>query len=173
MLTLEELKISYNRTPFIRTMFIRTANYPDRLGPSGKFVENCTKLGCLEITGYKIQYSRVLWLLELQIRRGRKIQTQAHTVNSNSRTSNCQCSLFSKKNPIIRNFCLSGRLAVQINPDKWSSSVHKIFNVFCGHPLLIAMFRRALKKNDNILFPFTVYKSQVRVIAQSETGLGD
>jgi len=27
------------------------AGYPDRLGPSGKFVENSTKLSCLEITG--------------------------------------------------------------------------------------------------------------------------
>ena len=38
--------------------------YPDRLGPSRKFVENSTKLTCLEITGYRIKYSTVLWLLE-------------------------------------------------------------------------------------------------------------
>ena len=44
--------------------------YPDRLGPSGKFVENSTKLTCLEITGYRIKCSPVLWLLELQIRLG-------------------------------------------------------------------------------------------------------
>ena len=49
------------------------AGYPDRLGPSGKFVENSTKLTYLEITGYWIKYSAVLWLLELQIRRGRKV----------------------------------------------------------------------------------------------------
>jgi hypothetical protein len=49
------------------------AGYPDRLGRSGKFVENPTKLTCLEITGYRIKYSTVLWLLELQIRRGRKV----------------------------------------------------------------------------------------------------
>jgi hypothetical protein len=30
------------------------AGYPDRPGPSGKFVENSTKLTCLEITGYRI-----------------------------------------------------------------------------------------------------------------------
>jgi hypothetical protein len=42
----------------------------DWLGPSGKFVENSTKLTCLEITGYRIQYSTMLWLLELKIRRG-------------------------------------------------------------------------------------------------------
>jgi len=45
-----------------------------------------------------------------------------HTVNSNSRTSNCQCSLFSKQNPIIRIFYISGWLAVPIKPDKWSSA---------------------------------------------------
>jgi hypothetical protein len=52
---------------------IRIAIYPDRLGPSGKFVENFTKLTCLEITGYRIKYNAVLWLLELQIRRGRNV----------------------------------------------------------------------------------------------------
>jgi len=48
-------------------LVIRTANYPDRLGPSGKFVENSTKLTCLEITGYRIKCSRVLWFLEIQV----------------------------------------------------------------------------------------------------------
>jgi len=61
------------RTPLIRTVVIRTSNYPDRLGPSGKFVENSTELTCPEITGYRIKYSTVLWLLELQIRHGRKV----------------------------------------------------------------------------------------------------
>ena len=46
--------------------------YPDRLGPSGKFVEHYTKLICLQITGYQIKYSTMLWLLELQIRRCRE-----------------------------------------------------------------------------------------------------
>jgi hypothetical protein len=49
------------------------AGYPDPLGPWGKFVGNPTKLTCHEITGYPIKYSTVLWLLELQIRRGRKV----------------------------------------------------------------------------------------------------
>ena len=44
------------------------AGYPDRFGPSGKFVENYIKLTCLEITGYRIKYSTMLWLPELQIR---------------------------------------------------------------------------------------------------------
>ena len=54
-------------------LVIWIANYPERLGPLGKFVENSTKLICLGITGYRIRYSTVLWLLELQIRRGKKI----------------------------------------------------------------------------------------------------
>jgi len=37
------------------------------------FFENSTKLTCLEITGYQIKYNTVLWLLELQIRSGRKV----------------------------------------------------------------------------------------------------
>ena len=70
------------------------ANYTGRLGPSGKFVENSTELTCLEITVFRIKYRTVLRLLELHIRRGRKVRTQVHTVNSNSRTSHCHCSLF-------------------------------------------------------------------------------
>ena len=62
----------YSRTPLIRSLAIRIANYPDRFGPSDKSVVNSTKLTCLEITGYQIKYSTVLWLLELQIWCGRK-----------------------------------------------------------------------------------------------------
>jgi len=40
-------EFKYIRTPLIRKLVIRTSNYPDRLGPSGKFVENSTKLTCL------------------------------------------------------------------------------------------------------------------------------
>ena len=65
----------------------------------------------------------MLWLVELQIRRGRKVETPVHTVNGNSRTANCQFNLFSKKHPIIRIFCISEWLAVPINPVKWSSAV--------------------------------------------------
>jgi len=34
---------------------------------------NSTKLSCLEITGYRIKYSTVFWLQELQIRCGWKV----------------------------------------------------------------------------------------------------
>ena len=37
--------------------------------------------------------------------------------------SNCQCSRFAKKNPIIRIFRIFGWLAFSINPDKWNSTV--------------------------------------------------
>jgi hypothetical protein len=63
----------YSRTPLIRTLVIRIANVPDRLGPSGTFVENSTKLTFLEITDHRIKCSTVLWLLELRMRRGRQI----------------------------------------------------------------------------------------------------
>jgi hypothetical protein len=63
----------YGRTPSFRTLVIRIVDYPNRFGPSDQFVENSTKQTCHEITGYRIKYSRVLWLLEFQIRRGRKL----------------------------------------------------------------------------------------------------
>ena len=118
------LDLQHNsRTPLIRTLVIRKSNNPDRLRPSGKFIENSTKLTCPEITGYRIKYSTAFWLLELQIRRGRNVYTQVHTVYSNSRTSNWQCILFSEKNLIIRIFWISGWLAAPINPGKCSSTV--------------------------------------------------
>ena len=64
---------NYSRYPLIRALVIRIANYPNRLGLSGKSVENSTKLTYLEITGYRFKYSTVLWFLELQIRCGRKV----------------------------------------------------------------------------------------------------
>jgi hypothetical protein len=90
-----------------------------------------------------------IWLLQLQIRRGREDQTQVYTVNSNSPTSNCQCSLFSKKNPIIRNFCISGWIAVPINPDKWSSTVLPLRNcqprrtIWTGHVRRVGISKRS------------------------------
>jgi hypothetical protein len=62
---------TYSRTPLIRTLVIRIANYPDQLGLSGKSDENSTKLTCIETAGYRIKYSTALWLVELQIWRGR------------------------------------------------------------------------------------------------------
>ena len=72
-----------------------------------------------------MKYSTLLWLLELQVKSSRKVFTQVHTVNSNSRTAICQCSLCSKKNPIIRIFCIAGCLSVPLNPVKWSSAVKR------------------------------------------------
>ena len=74
----------YSRTPLIWMLVIWIANYLDQLGPSAKFDENSTQLTFLEITGYWIKCSTVLWVLELQIRCGRKVLMQVHTVNSNS-----------------------------------------------------------------------------------------
>ena len=80
---------TYSWTSLIWTLFIRIVNFPGRLGLSGKSVENSTKLTYLEITVHRIKYSTVLWLIELQIRRGRTVQTPVCTVNSNSWKSNC------------------------------------------------------------------------------------
>jgi len=67
------LRYYYSIIPLIRKLVIPIANYPDRLSPLGKFFENSTKLTCSEITGYRIKYSIVLWLIELHVRRGRKV----------------------------------------------------------------------------------------------------
>jgi hypothetical protein len=99
-------------------MVVRITNYRDRPGPSGKLFHNST---ILEITGYRIKYSTVLWLLELQIRRGRKIQTQ-----SNFQTTNLVYCQY--KNPIIHIFCTSGWLAIPVNPNKWSYTVFHLTN---------------------------------------------
>ena len=48
-----------------RTLLNKDAVYPDRLGHLGIFDENSTQLTCLEITSYRVQYSTVFWLLEL------------------------------------------------------------------------------------------------------------
>jgi len=117
-LTRYQSQVQYSRTPLFRTLVIRIG-----WALTSKFFENSTKLTYLEVTGYRIRHSTVLWLLELQNRRGRKIQTQVQTVNSNSRTSNYQCGLFSKKNSIILIFCIAGEFAIPINPDKWSYTV--------------------------------------------------
>jgi hypothetical protein len=65
--------VEYSRNPLIQMLASRNANYPDRLGRSGKFVENFTKLTDLKISGYRIKYSAVLRFIELQIRRGRNV----------------------------------------------------------------------------------------------------
>jgi len=83
------------------------------------------KINCLDITTYRIKYSTVLWLLEMQISRRWKVQTQIRSVNSDSWTANWHFCLFSKKNSIILIFYPSGRLAVSINRGKWSTIVFK------------------------------------------------
>jgi len=50
LLKYHDLDWEYSRTTLIRTLVVRIASYPDRLGPLGKFVENCTKLTFQEIT---------------------------------------------------------------------------------------------------------------------------
>jgi len=108
-------KRMHSRTPLIRTLVIRIG-----LALRENLSRIQQKLTCLEITGFQIEYSTVLWLLVLPIRRGRKVQTQVRTVNSNSQISNFQCSIFSKKNPIIR---------ISTYPDGWPSHLIRIIGV--------------------------------------------
>jgi hypothetical protein len=68
--------VSTNTVPYLglsETPITRIACYADLLGPSGKCVQNSTELACLEIAGYRIKYSTVLWHLDLQIRRDRNL----------------------------------------------------------------------------------------------------
>ena len=69
----------------------------------------------------QVQYSVVDSTTSNQARS--KVLEAGNTVNNNSRISNCPCSLFSKKNPIIRIFCICGWLAIPFNPDKWRTTV--------------------------------------------------
>ena len=80
----------YSRTLLVRTLVVRIASCPIGVGTTGKFFVNSTKITCLQITGYRIQFSAVAWLLELYTWRCRNIFTQVLTVNINSRNSVCQ-----------------------------------------------------------------------------------
>jgi hypothetical protein len=53
--SIQAMEWIYGRTPIIRTLVIRIANYPLRFSPSGKSVEDSVKLTCLEIAGYRIK----------------------------------------------------------------------------------------------------------------------
>ena len=115
--------VHYTRTPFIRTPVFRIANYSDRLGLCGEFVKNSKNTNLLwncrlwDQVQHSIMASRI-W----NQARSESLHAGARC-NNNSWTSNCQISQFSEKNPIIRIFCVSGRLAVPINSDKWSSTM--------------------------------------------------
>lgn len=85
-----------SRTPLIHTLAFRIG-----LALRAKLfitLQNYLALKLLVIWSSKVQ---CYWLLELQIRCSQKVQTQAHTVKSNSWTIKCSCCLFSKKNPVI------------------------------------------------------------------------
>ena len=132
------------------------------------FTAHCRICWLFHRTRYRIKKSTVL-RLELQIKCVRKVLTQVHTVNSDSRTSNCQCSLFSKKNPIIRIFCISGWLAITINPDMWSANVFAscstYLRVYFGRTLLFAPERYDRWQN-----PWTRHiMSQIHTSSQAQT----
>ena len=122
-------KLKYSRTPLSGrwlsgSQIIRIANYPDHLRPSGRFDENLQNqfalklpviiLSTIQCYGFKNFKSGVAESFRRRF---------VHTVNCNRRTPICKCSLFSKKNLIIRIFCVSGWLAVSLNSDEWCSTV--------------------------------------------------
>jgi hypothetical protein len=128
------------------------AGYPERLDPSRKLVQSSIKLTFLEVTGYRFKYSTVLWRLELQIRRGQKFLTQVRTVNTKSQNSDCQCGIFSKKNPVILIFCIRDSSPSQFNPDKWSYTVLGFgHGRFLIHPLQSSARQRCKVAADNTL----------------------
>jgi len=65
--------LHHNTVELNHTLVIWITTYVDWLGTLSKFVQNSTIPTCLEITGYQIKYSIVLWLLELEIRNGQKV----------------------------------------------------------------------------------------------------
>ena len=113
----------YSRTPLIWKLVIRISNYPDRIGPSSKhFLTVIVYLLLLRNFPPFVKYVKKLYINVLFV--CKPIRSLKHSfADFFFSTSYCQCRPFSKKNPIIRIFCLSGWLAVPINPNKWSSTV--------------------------------------------------
>ena len=79
------------------------AGYPDRLGPSGKCVDNSAKITYLQITDH-VRYSVMASRTSNQAW-SKGSDTRAY-VNCNSPTSNCQCAIFSKKKSNDQDFLL-------------------------------------------------------------------
>jgi hypothetical protein len=124
---------NFDKVPKIKKMLLYEMKF---LVPNYSCVHNpwlgghCPQIPVLSVLnwicwtlGSWVSHCTVLWLLELQIRCLRKVWTRVRVVNRDSRTANFQCSLISKKNKIIRIFCISKWLAVPITPNKWSSTV--------------------------------------------------
>jgi hypothetical protein len=102
-------------------LVIQVANYPDWLGPLDKFVNNPTKLTCLEITGYQIKYSTVLWHLELQMRHGQNVQTQLHAVGAEIQVA--IVAYFQRKIQLSGFSAYPDGPVIPINLEKWGSTV--------------------------------------------------
>ena len=125
-------KIKYSGTPLIRTLVIRIANYPERLGPSDEHFLTVTVFayfcGLNDSPNCQIHipnYVLMLYLYVIYIYIYIYICSLKQPFVEYFSTSNCQRSLFSKKNQIIRIFCISGWLAVPINAKKGSSGVQR------------------------------------------------
>ena len=94
-----------SRTPLIRTLVIQIANianYPDRLGPSGKHFRAVTVLHFLSVKFFPICQKRARNCVLMFYLNVKKIFSLQQPSVETFATSNCQCSPFSKKNPIIQ-----------------------------------------------------------------------
>ena len=74
---------------------------------------------------------------------------QALTVNGKNRTANCQSSLFSKKNPIIRN---SPHIMMARRPGLAHFCYFVILSVFCVPVLSLARVYFIIKPNSCTIF---------------------
>jgi len=109
----------------MRTLVIRIANNPDRFGPSSKhfFTIYCISLWFKSHPNCQIHTRKYV----LNVLFVGNICSLKQPFLEFFSTSYCHCWLFAKKNPLIRNFYISGWLAVPNNPDKCSSTVILIF----------------------------------------------
>ena len=114
------LRTLYSRTPLIRTLVIRVASYPNRLGPSGEHFRTLIVLHLLWLKFFpncQIHIRNYVLIFYLYVN---KYLVQSSRLQKFFPLQNVNIAYFQKKNPLIRILCISGWLAVPINPDKCS-----------------------------------------------------
>ena len=126
----QSTRTKYGRTPLIRTLVIRIADYPDRLGPSGR-IFLAVKVLHLFFYGLNVSPSCQIHLRNYVIMF--YLHVNKYVASSGPFTEiffplqTANVAYFKRKYPIIRIFCMSGWFALPVNPDKWSSAVCGIF----------------------------------------------
>jgi len=92
--TLHPNRKSCNISKYSRTPLIQMPVFQIGLALRAYLLRNLQNYLALKLPVIWSSTVQCYWLLKLQIRRSRKVQIQVHTLNSNSWTSNCPCSLF-------------------------------------------------------------------------------